>query len=396
VEAGLLYNAIMLPVYLDSNATTPLLPEAWEAMEPALRETYGNPSSAHSVGRKARQLLEESRENIASMLGAFPDEIVFTSGATEANNLALFGLAAKPVGSQPSAVPDRILASPIEHPCVVEPLRQLESRGIAIDWLPVSAEGIVPSGYPSRLIRAETNLVSVMLVNHETGAIQPVRAIARNLPASVLMHTDAAQAVGRMTVNFHELGVAALTASAHKFGGPKGVGLLLLKRGTRFHPSVFGGHQQQGRRPGTEPVALAAGMAAALQHAVRNMAANLAKRASLRFRLWEQLSRLAAPVVLNGPPIGSPDSLPATLNVSFPGCRGDLLLMALDLAGIACSTGSACSSGSLLASPVLQAMGVSEDLVRAAIRFSFGIELELESLDGAAERIAEVVCRIRE
>src|SRR5207244_8701025 len=198
---------------------------------------------------------------------------------------------------------------------------------------------------------------------------------------------DAAQAVGKIPVNVRDLGVTALTASAHKFRGPKGVGVLVLKRGAAFRPLMFGGHQQHGRRPGTEPVPLAVGMAVALDHAVRNMDANRAALAALRSRLWERLNELASPVVLNGPEIGSPDALPTTLNVSFPGCRADVLLMALDLAGVACSTGSACSSGSLLPSPVLRAMGVPDEVLRSAIRFSFGPMVNSADIDEAADRI---------
>jgi cysteine desulfurase len=202
--------------------------------------------------------------------------------------------------------------------------------------------------------------------------------------------------VGKIPVNFRELGVTALTASAHKFGGPKGVGILVLKRGTPFRPLFFGGHQQHGRRPGTEPVALAVGMAVALEHYITHMDANRAALAALRSRLWERLNELASPVVLNGPTIGSPDALPTTLNVSFPGCRADVLLMALDLAGVACSTGSACSSGSLLPSPVLKAMGVPDEVLRSAIRFSFGPAVTSADIDEAADRVGVAVRRLRE
>ena len=379
---------VMKPIYLDHNATTPLLPEAAEAMRAV---PFGNASSAHHIGRAARRALEDAREQIAALLGVSPDEVVFTSGATEANNLALFGLARS-----------SILASPLEHPCVIEPLRQLETRGFAVDWLPVSSRGVVECGplapradANDRSRRERTTLLAVMLVNHETGAIQPVRAIAAALPAGIAFHCDAAQAVGKMPVDFHELGVTTLTASAHKFGGPKGAGVLLLKRGTHLQPLLFGGHQQQGRRPGTEPAALAVGMAAALDHAVRHMHENRAKLGSLRAQLWGRLQELAAPVVLNGPEIGSPDALPTTLNVSFPGCRADLLLMALDLGGVACSTGSACSSGSLLPSPTLRAMGVADELLRSAMRFSFGPGLDLADSDDAADRIGSAVRQLR-
>lgn len=375
----------MTPIYLDWNATTPLLPTAWDAMRPWMTEAFGNPASAHQAGRKARQALEDAREQLAVLLGAFPDEVTFTSGATEANNLAVFGLCGDPSPTPP------VLASPLEHPCVVEPLRQLEARGLAIEWMQVSPDGIarVPTDMPG------SRLVTMMLVNHETGAIQPVRDIALSLPPGVPVHCDAAQAVGKMPVNFHHLGVTALTASAHKFGGPKGIGVLLLKRGTPFEPLMFGGHQQHGRRPGTEPVPLAVGMAVALEHAVRNQDADLRRLEAIRSRLWTRLQHLASPVILNGPAIGSPAALPTTLNVSFPGCRADILLMALDLAGVACSTGSACSSGSLLPSPVLRAMGVPDPVLRSAIRFSFGPTLTDADIDDAAGRTGSAVCRFR-
>ena len=383
--------AVRTRIDLDANATTPLLPAAGEAMLSAYRDGGGNPSSAHASGRRARQLLEDARERIAGLLGALPEEVIFTSGATEANNLAIFGLIGRAGGVSPPRVPLHILASPVEHPCVVEPLHQLEAAGANVEWLPVSQEGIVPANSLRERLRPETRLVAVMLANHETGAIQPVREIASSLPSGVLMHTDAAQAAGKVPVHFHDLGVASLSASAHKFRGPQGVGFLLLKKGTPLPPRTFGGNQEHGRRPGTEPVALAVGMAVALEHEVRNFPGTAATRA----RLWERLHTLASPVVLNGPAIGSLEALPTTLNVSFPGCRGDLLLMALDLAGVACSTGSACSSGSLLPSSVLKAMGVPEDVLRSALRFSFGHEIDLAMIDVAAERIAEVVQRLR-
>jgi cysteine desulfurase len=372
-------------IYLDYNSTTPLSPAAIEAMRPFATEVFGNPASAHFEGRKARRALEDARECIANLLGAEPDEVLFTSGATEANNLALFGLAGEP---------GHLLASPIEHPCVLEPLKQLQSRAFTIDWMPVTSHGIVDVDAAAKQVRGDTRLVSLMLVNHETGAIQPVREMAQSLPAAVQLHTDAAQAIGKVPVSFRDLGVAALAASGHKFGGPKGVGLLLLKRGTPLRPLLFGGHQQQGRRPGTEPVALAVGMAAALEFAVRQLESNREKLEELRSRFWQRLQMVAAPVVLNGPEPGSPDVVPTTLNVSFPGCRADLLVIALDLAGIACSTGSACSSGTLQPSPVLEAMGVPDVVLRSAIRFSFGPDLHPAKIDEAADRIGAAVKRI--
>jgi cysteine desulfurase len=375
----------MRPIYLDHNATTPLLPEALEAMRPFWTETFGNPSSVHAAGRKARQALEDAREKVAALLGAFADEVTFTSGATEANNLAIFGLA-----------PARALASHLEHPCVIEPLRQLEARGVAVEWLPVDSRGVIESrSLAERVTGDSPTLVCLMLANHETGAVQPVREVALSLPPGAVLHCDAAQAVGKIPVDFHALGASTLAVSAHKFGGPKGIGLLLTRRGTALRTLTFGGHQQRGLRPGTEPVPLAVGLATALDHAVQNLVSNRAKLEALRERFWEELKRFCGPVVLNGPEIGAEDGVPTTLNVSFPGCRADLLLMALDLAGVACSTGSACSSGSLLPSPVLRAMGVPDEVLRSALRFSLSAAQMGEEIDEAVRRIASCVMRLR-
>lgn len=353
---------VIEPIDLDANATTPLLPTAREAM--FALDGIGNAASSHALGRRARRHLEDARERIAARLGAHPDEVIFTSGATEANNLAIFGIGGRA---------QRVLASPMEHPCAIEPVKKLAAH---VDWLPVAADGIVrPEGH--------ADFAVLQLVNHETGAIQPVSELAARMP----LHCDAAQAVGKMPVNVRELGVVSLAASAHKFRGPVGIGVLIVKRGTPLQPLTFGGHQQQGRRPGTESPMLAVGMAVALDHA----ADHRMQLEALRTRLLERLRADAAPIVRNGPA----NALPTTLNVSFPGCRGDLLLMALDLAGVACSTGSACSSGSLLPSPVLQAMGVPDDVLRSAIRFSFGPELNLETMDDAARRIAVAVRKVR-
>ena len=374
----------MPPVYLDHAATTPVLSVARDAVLSALAGEIGNPSSSHAAGRKGRQLLEDARDRVAALLGARADEVVFTSGATEANNLAIVGLVSREPTASALAVGSR-LSSAIEHPCVVEPLRQLGG----VTWLPVSPHGVVEPRTVLDQVTDDTRLVSLMLANHETGAIQPVRQVAKALPEHVLVHTDAAQAVGKMPVNFRDLGVTALTASAHKFGGPVGVGLLLLKAGTKLRPQMFGGHQQRGHRPGTEPVALAVGMAAALEHAVANMAANTDTVRALRVAFLGRLGGVEC--VVNGPP----DALPHILNVSFPGCRSEVLLMALDLAGVQCSTGSACSSGSLLPSPVLAAMGVPEAVLGSAMRFSFSPTLTVPEVEWAADRVAACVRRVR-
>ncbi len=382
----------MTAIYLDHNATTSLLPEAWEAMRPFLTAPTGNPASSHGAGRHARQALEDAREHIAALCDADADEVIFTSGATEANNLAVFGLA--------PPEPGIIVTSGIEHPSVVEPVRQLVGRGYEHRLLPTTATGCVD--LERTIIPEHPGLVSIMLANHETGAVQPVAALAEQLAGRAPLHCDAAAAAGKLPIAFHRLGVTALTISGHKLHGPPGIGVLLLKRGAKLRPLLWGGHQQQGRRPGTEPVALAVGLAAAMAWCERNRQRHYAKVLSLRQRFVERLQALAAPVVVNGPTVVDAacvgighGGLPHTINVSFPGCPADVLLMKLDLAGIACSTGSACSSGSLLPSPVLQAMGLPADLLRSAMRFSLSIfQAEAEVLE-AADRISNCVNELR-
>jgi cysteine desulfurase len=371
-----------MDIYLDNNATTPLIPEAAEAMRPWLGERPGNPASSHRFGRRARQALEDAREQIAALLDAFPDEVIFTSGATEANNLAVHGLL--------SAKSGVIVTSAIEHPCVLEPARHLASHGYSHVCLPVSAEGSIDAArveIPDRLA-----LVSVMLANHETGALQPIEALCRRFARHAPFHCDAAAAAGKVPIAFHRLGVTALTISGHKLHGPPGIGALIVQRGATMQPLFRGGHQQQGRRPGTEPVALAVGLAAALAWCDQNRQRNHAKVVYLRQRFLQRLRSAAGPIEINGPPDGG---IPYAINVSFPGCRSDVLLMKLDLAGVACSTGSACSSGSLLPSPVLTAMGLNGELLGSAMRFSLSSLLTQEEVDEAARRICSCVKDLR-
>jgi cysteine desulfurase len=374
-------------IYLDNSSTTPVLPAVCEAMRPYLTDVYGNPASAHRVGSRARRALEDARERTAAILNCHPDEVVFTSGATEANNLALFGLARDPPGS--------VICSPIEHPSVTEPIERLGELGFRVDRLPVTRDGIVPAEALFEHVRPDTRLVSVMLANHETGAVQPVAELARQL--DVAFHCDAAQAVGKIPVDFRALGVTTLTLSAHKLHGPKGAGALLVRRDVKLRPQLWGGHQQRGRRPGTEPVALAVGLAVALDSWHKEAQTRTEHVCRIRRKFLEQLRASAGPAVVNGPvDAAAGRCLPHTLNVSFPGCKADSLLMNLDLAGVACSTGSACSSGSLLPSPVLQAMGVPAEVLHSAMRFSVSsLTTEPEVLE-AARRISEVVARLRQ
>ncbi len=374
----------MNPIYLDNNATTALHPEVWEAMRPYVLAAPGNAASTHRFGRHARQAVEVARERVAHLLDAAPDEILFTSGATEANNLAILGLNAS------SSPPGFILTTNIEHPCVLEPIRLLCERGYTRRDFPVSGEGIAcvdDFSFPET-----TRLAALMLANHETGAVQPVEALARQLPRGVHLHCDAAAAAGKMPISFRKLGASTLTISAHKFHGPQGVGALLVRKGVKVRPLQFGGHQQQGRRPGTEPTALAVGLATALDFTLRSLDVNHAKLLRLRERFLSAIRSVAAPVILNGPEIGG---LPHAINLSFPGCSADILMMRLDLAGVACSTGSACSSGSLLPSPVIAAMGKTDAELRSALRFSLDASITEADIDEAARRIIDCVVKLR-
>lgn len=373
------------PIYLDHNATTPPHPAVIAAMEVAWREAYGNPGSRHSAGRRARRALEEARESVASILGAKPPEVVFTSGGTEANNAAIFGLTQGPSGT---------IALPAgEHPSVEMAVRRLESTGWSRVTLPLHDRGLIPPACLAALDWSQLRLVTLLLAHNETGVIQPVSELARLCAEHhVPLHLDAVQAVGKIDVDFHALGATTLSLGAHKFHGPRGVGALLIREGTRLGPLLFGGHQEREHRAGTEPVALAVGMAQALElwHADRQCIRE--QLSQLRDRLEAQLSETCSPVVIHG---SSTERLPNTLNVAFAGCDGEALLVALDLAGVCCSMGSACASGSSEPAPILLAMGCSREVALASLRFSVGRGNTVEEMDDAARRIAEVVQRMR-
>ncbi|MCS6978383.1 MAG: cysteine desulfurase [Gemmatales bacterium] len=375
----------MTTIYLDYASTTPLLPEVAEAMRPFWAENFGNPASAHQFGRKARRAVEDARELIAQLLGAYPDEVIFTSGATEANNWAIQGLVPHSAGV--------LIVSPLEHPSVAEPVQYLTRRGHRLHQLRATREGFIDLADPFLDSLLKADLATVMLVNNETGVVQPVRELVRRLEGRVrFFHGDAVQAVGKMPVHFHDLGVTTLSLSAHKFHGPRGIGALLVRRGTPLQPLFLGGHQQMGKRPGTEPVPLIVGMAKALELAEKQRESRWAHVLDLRTLFLKHLEKQAGPIHVNG---CLENSIPYLVNVSFPGCAGDLLLARLDLAGVACSTGSACSSGSLLPSPVLRAMNLPDDLLKSAIRFSFSHVTSEPEVVAAAERVAEAVAALR-
>jgi cysteine desulfurase len=336
-------------------------------MQESYRLNPGNPASQHQLGNQARRELENARTSIATVLGADiqsadGESLVFTSGATEANNLAIKGL----VGSQPG----KIVTSAIEHPSLLDSANHLKQAGWDLQHVSVDSTGILDLDHAASCITPDTQLVSIMLGNHETGALQPVKEIsALCRSADALLHTDATQAVGKIPVDFRDLGVDALTFSAHKFHGPASIGGLLLKHGTVLHPLFHGGLQQLAMRPGTESVALAVGMQVALnlckQGAPSHEESVLGMRNLFEKMLQEKLPWIS--ITSQGGP-----RLPHVSNIAFPGLNRQALMMALDLAGVACSTGSACASGSTDPSPVLQAMGLAEELVESALRFSFG------------------------
>ncbi len=373
------------PIYLDYNATAPLDSDVFEAMRPYFLAA-GNAESRHAFGRAARRAWEGAKETVADILGADPTEVIFTSGGTEANNLAIYGLA----GAE--SLPGQVVSSPIEHPAIAEPVARLEAAGFEVNLASINEHGVAEITSVTGFLRNATRFATLMLTNNETGAIQPVQELAAVAAEhGIPVHTDAVQAVGRIPVDFHALGVASLAASGHKFHGPVGIGILLVKSGVRLGSRLFGGGQQQGRRPGTVAVPLAVGLAAALKKWHDQAAARSARWRSLRDRLESGLTAALGPgrVIRNGP---ADDllRLPQTVNLGFPGIDGDALLMQLDLAGIAASLGSACASGSTRPSPSLIAMRVPDDRLRSSVRFSLGAATSEEEIEEALVRIIRV------
>lgn len=370
---------------LDANATTGIDPAVLEAMRPHWL-AGGNPESRHALGRAARRAWERAREAVARVLGAEADEVVFTSGGTEANNLAVFGLAGEEATGH-------VVATAIEHPAVGEPLGALEQRGWEVSRAGVGADGRADVGAMLGAVRDGTRLATLILAHNETGAIQPVSELAEGAAArGVAVHTDAVQAVGRVPVDFHGLGVATLAAGAHKLHGPAGVGALLVRRGVRLEPRLYGGGQQRGIRPGTPAVALAVGMAAALERWEAEREERTTRWRRLRDRLEAALrAGLGADRVTRHGPAGESERLPQTLHIGLAGVDANALLMQLDLAGVCVSLGSACASGSTRPSPTLLAMGVPEALARGSIRFSLGATTTEAEVDEAARRVVEIV-----
>lgn len=372
-------------IYFDYNATTPLLPEAREAMEPFLGRVFGNPSSIHAAGREARAAVDDARDRMARLLGAKAHEIVFTGGGTESDNLAILGLA-----RARAAEGKHVITSATEHHAVLHAFEHLEKRdGLRVTRLPVDRDGQISLSQLTDAITPETTLVSVMSANNETGTLQPVREVARVCrERGVWFHSDAIQSFGKEPLAAPDFD--ALSLAAHKFGGPKGAGLLYLRGGLPIERLQVGGSHENERRAGTENVAAIAGMAAAAEIALKDLEAEQGRQAELRERLWEGIRASAPEAVMNGDPTAR---LANTLNVSFPGMDGESLLMNLDLAGICASSGSACMVGSIMPSHVLLAMGVKPTLASATVRFSLGKWTTAEEIERALSLLPEIFAR---
>jgi len=379
-------------VYVDYNATTPVAPAVLEAMLPFLGENFGNAGSVHTPGQRARAAVDAARESVAMLIGAKPTEIVFTSGGTEADNLALFGTVA--ASTKPRK---HVVTTAIEHHAILHACEELERQGIEVTVVPVSqasqSQGIVDPQEIRRALRPETVLISVMHANNELGVIQPIEEIGRIASeAGVQFHCDAVQSAGKVPLDVNRLGVNLLSISAHKFCGPKGVGALFVRSGTPLAPRFFGGHAERGRRPGTENVPGIVGIGKAAELARILLAEDTVRIGALRDRLETSLLARIPAAHVNG---DRTHRVPNTTNMSFPGAGGEALLISLDLQGIACSTGAACSSGSTEPSHVLLAAGLSRDDARSSLRFSLGRPTTTEEIDYAISVIPSVVERIR-
>jgi cysteine desulfurase len=384
------------PVYLDHAATTPMLPEALEAMTEELAQV-GNPSSLHNAGRRARRVVEESREQIAAAYGARPSEVVFTSGGTEADNLAVKGLFWTRRAEDPRRA--RVLAPAIEHHAVLDTVEWLDQHeGADVGWVPTDGAGLVSAEALREAIEAApaaVSLISVMWVNNEVGTVQPVAelaAVARE--HGIPLHSDAVQAAGQLPVDLAGSGATALTITAHKIGGPVGVGALLLSRGTDLVPVLHGGGQERDVRSGTLDAPAIRAFAVAVELATARRSDEAKRLAGLRDDLIAQVLAAVPDAVLNGAPPG-PRRLPGNAHFSFPGCEGDALLMLLDAKGIACSTGSACTAGVAQPSHVLLAMGTDEARARGSLRFSLGHSSTQADVDALGAVIGEAVDRAR-
>jgi cysteine desulfurase len=379
----------MKRIYLDHNATTPITPAVLAAMLPYLTEEFGNASSIHAFGQNAREAVEQARSSVAALVGARAADIMFTSGGTESNNHAILGAAAAAPGKT-----KHVITSAIEHVAVLDTCKALAKGGVDLSVLPVDRDGLVNPEDVRRVIRPETVLITLMLANNETGTIEPIEEIGKiAAEKGIVFHTDAVQAAGKIPIEVEKLGVDLLSISAHKFCGPKGVGALYIRKGTQLEPLMHGGHSERDRRPGTEDVAAIAGMGKAAELARTSMREESERISGLRDRLERDLLAQVPQSWVNS---GRAPRVPNTSNLTFPFIEGESMVIALDLKGIACSTGAACSSGAVEPSHVLIALGLAPEDARATLRLSLGHQTTVEEIDFALETIPPVIERLRQ
>jgi cysteine desulfurase len=375
-------------IYLDNNATTAVAPEVFETMRPYLVEEYGNASSIHWYGQQAKSAVERAREQVARLINARPSELVFTSGGTESDNAAIFG-----VVEAARSEPKHVVSTAIEHHAVLNTCQALEKSGVKVTYVRVGSSGVVDPDDVRRALRPETVLISVMHANNELGTLQPLEEIGRIArERDICFHTDAVQSVGKVPVDVEKFGVDLLSLSAHKLHGPKGVGAMYIRKGTFLRPLLYGGHHERDRRPGTENTPGIVGLGKAAELALARLEEEALRVGSLRDRLEQGILREVPLAAING---GSAQRLPNTSNVRFDYIEGEGFVISLDLRGIACSTGAACSSGSLEPSHVLSAIGRSPEEARSSIRFSLSRFNTAEEIDITLEILPKVVEQLR-
>src|SRR5579864_4723309 len=380
------YNRSVRRVYFDNNATTPVLPEVLEAMRPYFNERFGNASSIHHHGQETRAAVERARESVAALMGCRASEVVFTSGGTEADNLAIFGMV---------KAGDHLVTSTVEHHAVLNSGKRLEEMGCEVTYVPVDGRGLVDPDDVRRALRTHTQLISIMMANNETGVLQPVDEIGKIAAAAdVYFHTDAVQAAGKVPVDVSRIGCDLLTISGHKLHGPQGVGAIYVRKGTSLQPMLYGGSHERSRRAGTENVPGIIGLGKAAELAREALErGDLTRMSALRDHIEQKILSEVDATGVNGE--GAP-RVPNTTNIHFDYIEGEALVIALDLKGLAVSTGAACSSGAIEPSHVLTAMGLPPERARASIRFSLGKQTTEEDIDFALTLIPQTVLHLRE
>ena len=375
-------------VYADYAATTPLSANVYREMISCLNSNFGNASSIYEIGRKADQALEEAREKVAKAIGASASEIYFTSGGSESNNWAIKGIARANKNKG-----NHIITSVIEHPSILASCKALEKEGFEITYIPVDSKGVIDYSELVKAIRPETILISIMSANNEVGTIEPIRAISELAKMNgIYFHTDAVQAIGAVPFDVHEMNITALSLSAHKIYGPKGVGVLYVKKGTKIDKLIDGGAQEKDMRAGTSNVCGAVGLGVAIEDATRDLEENNRKLKSIKKYFLKKVSEKIHNISLNGHPT---QRLNNNVNLSFEGVEGEAVLMLLDRSGVSVSTGSACASGSLEPSHVLTAMGFEPEIAQSSIRFSFGKDTTEEEIDYLVNELYKAVKKIR-